>query len=71
MGVQGNEKADRLDKEATKEEHVDVKIKLSKKEGRSLVLKNAKNVSSSGRMISVHDTYVWKVRREIKGRNKS
>ncbi len=39
VGIQGNEKVDRRAKEATKKEHVDIKIKLSITEGKSLVWK--------------------------------
>ena len=39
VGIQGNEKVDKLAKKATKKEHVDIEIKLSKSEGKSLVWK--------------------------------
>lgn len=39
VGIQGNERVDRLAKEATKKGNIDVKIKLSKTEGKSLVWK--------------------------------
>ena len=37
LGIQGNEKADKIAKEAVKTEEVEMKVKLSKAEGKSLI----------------------------------
>ena len=39
LGIKGNEKADKTAKEAVKKEEVEIKVKLSKTEGTSLVWK--------------------------------
>ena len=39
LGTKGNEKADKTAKEAVKKEEVEIKVKLSKTEGTSLVWK--------------------------------
>ena len=43
LGLQGNEKTDKMAKEAVKKEEVEMKVKLSKAEGTSLIWKEINN----------------------------
>ena len=46
LGILGNERVDKLAKEAVKREAVEVKLKLSKSEGRDIVWKKAMQAST-------------------------
>ena len=67
LGIQGNEKADKNTKEAVRKEEVEMKVKLSKAEGKSLVLKEIINQWNQYWKDQVKGRHLFKIQSTVGG----